>query len=143
MIISTSGKGRSFPSPCSLSGGLGCLPKASQKKRQELPTLSDHGQSPVQLTASWRPCSLSLGGRPKAGVSGPHCFHQPPSSDACLQDQDWALWAGRPAWLQRAVDTWARQTTLSELSVFTWTAGRDLVPKSLLKARTTSFSHFS
>lgn len=85
MIISTSGKGRSFPSPCSLSRGLGCLPKASQKKRQELPTLSDHGQSPVQLTASWRPCSLSLGGRPKAGVSGPHCFHQPPSSDACLQ----------------------------------------------------------
>lgn len=43
-----------------------------------------------------------------------------PSSDACLQDQDWASWAGRPALLQRAVDTWARQTTLAELSVFTW-----------------------
>lgn len=114
--------------------------KASQKKRQELPTLSDHGQSPVQLTASWRPCSLSLGGRPKAGVSGPHGLHQPPSSDACLQDQDWASWAGRPALLQRAVDTWARQTTLAELSVFTWIAGQDLVPKSLLKACTTSFS---
>ena len=141
MIINTSGKGRSFPSPCSLSRGAWVSSQGLPEK--ETGTLSDHDQSPVQLTASRRPCSFFLGGRPKARVSGPHCFHQPPSSDSCLQDQDWASWASRPAWLQRAVDTWARQTTLSELSVFTWTADRDLVPKSLLKARTTSFSYFS
>ena len=95
MIINTSGKGRSFPSPCSLSRGAWVSSQGLPEK--ETGTLSDHDQSPVQLTASQRPCSLFLGGRPKARVSGPHCFHQPPSSDSCLQDQDWASWASRPA----------------------------------------------
>lgn len=99
MIINTSVKVRSFLSPCSLSRRLGPLPKASHKRRQELPTPSGCCQSPVKLTVSLRPCPPSLGGGPKAGLSGRHCFHQPLSSDSCVQEQDWAPRTSRPAWL--------------------------------------------